>query len=183
MNKLLTPLNFTRGPDMKNRFMLAPLTNSQSHEDGVMSEEEFHWLTMRAKGGFGLTMTCASHIQAIGKGFPGQMGVFSDDHLEDLTRLAKEINDQDSVSIVQLHHAGMRSPKELIGEDPVCPSDNEEFSARALTLDEVKTLRDDFIAGAVRSEKAGFDGVELHGAHGYITVSYTHLTLPTIYSV
>ena len=67
MSKLLTSLNFTRGPDMKNRFMLAPLTNSQSHEDGIMSDEEFHWLTMRAKGGFGLTMTCASHVQAIGK--------------------------------------------------------------------------------------------------------------------
>ena len=118
MNKILSPLSFTRGPVMKNRFMLAPLTNSQSHEDGVMSEEEFKWLTMRAKGGFGLTMTCASHVQAIGKGFPGQMGVFSDDHLEGLTRLATEINDQDSISIVQLHHAGMRSPKELIGEDP-----------------------------------------------------------------
>ena len=125
MSKVLTSLNFTRGPDMKNRFMLAPLTNSQSHEDGIMSDEEFHWLTMRAKGGFGLTMTCASHVQAIGKGFPGQMGVFSDDHLEGLSRLAKEINDHDSISIVQLHHAGMRSPKELIGEDPVCPSDNE----------------------------------------------------------
>ena len=95
MNKILSPLSFTRGPVMKNRFMLAPLTNSQSHEDGVMSEEEFNWLTMRAKGGFGLTMTCASHVQAIGKGFPGQMGVFSDDHLEGLTRLATEINDQD----------------------------------------------------------------------------------------
>ena len=172
VNKLLTSLDFTRGPEMKNRFMLAPLTNSQSHEDGIMSDEEFHWLTMRAKGGFGLTMTCASHIQAIGKGFPGQMGVFSDDHLEGLSRLAKEINDHDSISIVQLHHAGMRSPKELIGEDPVCPSDNEEFSARALTLDEVKILRDDFISGAVRSEKAGFHGVELHGAHGYIICQF-----------
>ena len=80
MSKLLSPLTFSRGPEMKNRFMLAPLTNSQSHENGIMSDEEFHWLTMRAKGGFGLTMTCASHIQAIGKGFPGQMGVFSDDH-------------------------------------------------------------------------------------------------------
>ena len=157
---------------MKNRFMLAPLTNSQSHEDGTMSEEEFHWLTMRAKGGFGLTMTCASHIQAVGKGFPGQMGVFSDDHLDGLTRLAKEINEHNSISIVQLHHAGMRSPKELIGEDPVCPSDNKEFSARELTTDEVKVLRDDFIAGAVRSEKAGFDGVELHGAHGYILCQF-----------
>ena len=42
MSKLLSPLDFTRGPNMKNRFMLAPLTNSQSHEDGVMSEEEFN---------------------------------------------------------------------------------------------------------------------------------------------
>ena len=113
---------------MKNRFMLAPLTNSQSHEDGLMSDEEFHWLTMRAKGGFGLTMTCASHVQAIGKGFPGQMGVFSDLHSEGLSRLAEEIKSHNSVAIVQLHHAGMRSPKELIGEDPVCPSDNEEFA-------------------------------------------------------
>ena len=172
MSKLLTKLDFPRGPEMKNRFMLAPLTNSQSHEDGVMSEEEFHWLTMRAKGGFGLTMTCASHVQAIGKGFPGQMGVFSDDHLEGLSRLAEEINNSGSISNLQLHHAGMRSPKEIIGEDPVCPSANEEFSARSLSLDEVKKLRDDFIAGAVRSEKAGFHGVELHGAHGYIICQF-----------
>ena len=51
MTKALSSLNFQRGPDMKNRFMLAPLKNSQSHEDGIMSEEEFHWLTMRSKGG------------------------------------------------------------------------------------------------------------------------------------
>ena len=157
---------------MKNRFMLAPLTNSQSHEDGLMSEEEFHWLTMRAKGGFGLTMTCASHVQAIGKGFPGQMGVFSDLQLEGLSRLSKEIKSHNSVAILQVHHAGMRSPKELIGEDPVCPSDNKEFSARELSLEEVHQLRDDFIGAAIRSEKAGFDGVELHGAHGYILCQF-----------
>ena len=63
---------------MKNRFMLAPLTNQQSHEDGQLSDEEFHWLTQRARGGFGLTMTCASHVQAIGKGLPGQLGTWSD---------------------------------------------------------------------------------------------------------
>ena len=140
MSSLLTPMSFTRGPDMKNRFMLAPLTNSQSHDDGVMSDEEFHWLTLRAKGGFGLTMTCAAHVQAIGQGFPGQLGVFSDNHLEGLTRLAKEINDNDSVSICQLHHAGNRSPKELIGTDPVCPSADDDTGARALTLEEVKQL-------------------------------------------
>ena len=168
MTELLTPLTFSRGREMKNRFMLAPLTNTQSHDDGVLSDEEFHWLTMRAKGGFGLTMTCAAHVQAEGQGFPGQLGVFADDHLEGLTRLAKAIQSEDSIAVVQLHHAGMRSPADLIGTQPHCPSDDEETGARGLTLTEVHQLRDDFIAAAVRCEKAGFDGIEIHGAHGYI---------------
>ena len=91
MSSLLSPLTFTRGPSLKNRFMLAPLTNTQSFEDGKLSDEEFRWLTMRSEGGFGLTMTCASHVQDIGKGFPGQLGVYSDDHLEGLKRLSSEI--------------------------------------------------------------------------------------------
>jgi 2,4-dienoyl-CoA reductase-like NADH-dependent reductase (Old Yellow Enzyme family) len=74
--------------------------------------------------------------------------------------------------VVQLHHAGMRSPKELIGEAPHCPSANDEFGARAMSLDEVKASRDAFIAGAVRAEKAGFHGVELHGAHGYLICQF-----------
>ena len=165
---LFEPLDFKRGPAMKNRFMLAPLTNLQSDPDGRLSEDEFKWLTMRAQGGFGLTMTCAAHVQAIGQGFPGQLGIFGDEHLEGLTRLAKQIREDGSVSIVQLHHAGMRSPEELVGEKPVCPSDHEEPDARALTLAEVETLIEDFVRAAVRAEQAGFDGVELHGAHGYI---------------
>ena len=60
MNSLLSPLSFARGPSLKNRFMLAPLTNTQSFEDGKLSDEEFRWLTMRAEGGFALTMTCAA---------------------------------------------------------------------------------------------------------------------------
>ena len=67
---------------------------------------------MRAEGGFGLTMTCAAHVQAEGKGFTGQLGVFSDVHLEGLKRLASTIKMNGSAAICQLHHAGMRSPKE-----------------------------------------------------------------------
>ena len=168
---LFDPMSFRRGPAMKNRFMLAPLTNCQSHPDGRLSEEEFRWLTMRAEGCFGLTMTCAAHVQRQGQGFPGQLGVFSDDHLEGLTRLAAALKAQGGVAAVQLHHAGNRSPKELVGE-PVCPSDDPETGARGLTTAEVETLRDDFIAAAVRAEQAGFDGVELHGAHGYILAQF-----------
>ena len=162
---------------MKNRFMLAPLTNLQSHDDGVLSDEEFNWLTMRAKGGFGLTMTCAAHVQRIGQGFPGQLGVFNNNHVEGLTRLAKAIKGQDSIAICQLHHAGMRSPEDLIGEKPVCPSYNEKTGARSLSYEEVVQLRDDFITAAVRAEEAGFDGVEIHGAHGYVLCQFFASTI------
>ncbi len=165
-------LEFKSGQRMKNRFMLAPLTNSQSHPDGRLSDEEYRWLTMRAEGQFGLTMTCAAHVQAVGQGFPGQLGIFSDDQLEGHKRLATAIKAEDSVAILQLHHAGNRSPAELIGQQPVCPSDDEETGARALSLEEVRTLRDDFISAAVRSQQAGYDGVEIHGAHGYIVCQF-----------
>ncbi|MCE9650378.1 MAG: NADH:flavin oxidoreductase [Parvibaculum sp.] len=169
--KLFEPLTLPRGPAMKNRFMLAPLTNLQSHPDGRLSDDEYRWLTMRAEGGFGLTMTCAAHVQARGQGFPGQLGVFGDEHLEGLTRLASGIKAHGSVASLQLHHAGNRSPKDLVG-DIVCPSDDPETGARALTLKEVEGLRDDFIAAAKRAERAGFDGVEVHGAHGYIVLQF-----------
>lgn len=172
MPTLADPLTFSRGPAMKNRFMLAPLTNTQSHDDGVLSDEEFRWLTMRAEGGFALTMTCAAHVQEVGRGFPGQLGVWSDRHLAGLTRLAEEIRGHDSVSIVQLHHAGNRAPETLNKMQPVCPSDDAETGARGLSETEVRVLVDDFIAAAVRAEKAGFDGVELHGAHGYILCQF-----------
>lgn len=172
MTDLLSPLCFTRGPEMKNRFMLAPLTNQQSHTDGTLSDEEYTWLTKRAEGGFGLTMTCAAHVQAIGQGFPGQLGVFGDQHLPGLKRLAENIKSHNSIAICQIHHAGIRSPAELIGEAPVGASADEKTGSRALSLEEVHQLRDDFIAAAVRSEKADFDGVELHGAHSYIICQF-----------
>ncbi|MBP7703878.1 MAG: NADH:flavin oxidoreductase [Caulobacter sp.] len=168
---LFEPLTFAHGPAMKNRLMLAPLTNLQSHADGTLSDDEFRWLTMRAQGGFGLTMTCAAHVQQVGQGFPGQLGIWSDDHLPGLTRLATAIKAAGSVASVQLHHAGMRSPAEIVGT-PVCPSDNAEFNARALSGEEVEQLTQDFITAAVRAKTAGFDGVEIHGAHGYILCQF-----------
>lgn len=171
MTDLFSPLPLQHGAPLKNRFMLAPLTNCQSHPDGRLSDEEFHWLTMRAKGGFALTMTCAAHVQAKGQGFPGQLGVFGDEHLEGLTRLATAIKAAGSRSAVQLHHAGNRSPKELVSE-VVSASDDPETGARGLTTGEVETLVQDFVAAAVRAEKAGFEGAEIHGAHGYILAQF-----------
>jgi 2,4-dienoyl-CoA reductase-like NADH-dependent reductase (Old Yellow Enzyme family) len=172
MNKLFQPLSFKSGAVMKNRFMLAPMTNQQSFEDGRLSDDEFNWLTLRARGGFGLTMTCASHVQPNGKGFPGQLGCFSDDHLPGLTRLASAIRAEQSLAVLQLHHAGMRSPPGLIGEQAVCPSEYEKYGARGLIPEEVEQLIEDFVTAAERAERAGFDGVEIHGAHGYILCQF-----------
>ncbi|WP_337186784.1 NADH:flavin oxidoreductase [Phenylobacterium sp.] len=171
MADLFSPLTLAHGPALRNRFMLAPLTNLQSHPDGTLSDDEFRWLTLRAQGGFGLTMTCAAHVQAVGQGFPGQLGIFGDQHLPGLTRLAAAIKGHGSVSAVQLHHAGNRSPKDLVGQ-PVCPSDDPETGARGLSLGEVEQLVEDFVAAAVRADQAGFDGVEIHGAHGYVLAQF-----------
>ncbi|MBT4521336.1 MAG: NADH:flavin oxidoreductase [Halieaceae bacterium] len=168
MTSLYSPLSFTRGPQMKNRFMLAPLTNTESADDGTLSEAEFNWVTMRAEGGFGLTMTCAANVQASGQGFPGQLGIYDDRHIPGLTRLAQGIKTRDSIAIVQIHHAGMRSPAKVIGTAPRCPSDNEKTGAIALTTVEVEQLVQDFVRAAQRAEQSGFDGIEIHGAHGYM---------------
>lgn len=171
-HRLFEPLRFSCGAVMNNRFMLAPMTNQQSHESGVLSEEELRWLTMRAEGGFGLTMTCAVHVQAQGRGFPGQLGLFSERHLEGHVRLASGISAAGSLGVVQLHHAGIRSPQNLITGVPLGPSDNLETGARALTHEEVVQVREDFIFAAERADRAGYDGVELHGAHGYLLCQF-----------
>ena len=172
IEKLFTSVSFPRGKAMPNHFALAPLTNLQSNPDGTLTDAERNWLTMRAEGGFGLTMTAAAHVQAIGQGFAGQLGTFADAHIDGLQKLASEINALGSVSIAQLHHAGNRAPAALIGGTPVCPSDDAETGARALTTSEVAELVADFVAAAKRCESAGFDGVELHGAHGYMICQF-----------
>jgi 2,4-dienoyl-CoA reductase-like NADH-dependent reductase (Old Yellow Enzyme family) len=127
---------------------------------------------MRAKGGFALTMTCAAHVQKGGQAFAGQLGIWSDAQLPGLTRLATAIRAAGSVSAVQLHHGGRRTEPALSGEPRLAPWDDAETGATALTTDEVEQLREDFIAAALRAERAGFDGVELHGAHGYMLGSF-----------
>jgi 2,4-dienoyl-CoA reductase-like NADH-dependent reductase (Old Yellow Enzyme family) len=168
MTTLFEPLAFAHGRPMKNRFMLAPLTNKQSHADGTLSEDEYRWLTLRAEGGFGSTMTCALHVERRGQGFSGQLGAFSDAHIPGLARLAEGIKAGGGLALGQLYHAGMRADAGLIGEAPVSSSDNAEFGARALHGDEIEQITEDFIVAAERLDRAGFDGLEFHGAHGYL---------------
>ncbi|MCB9737837.1 MAG: NADH:flavin oxidoreductase [Deltaproteobacteria bacterium] len=166
------PLTFRCGKTMANRYALAPLTNQQSHADGTLGEDELRFLTMRAQGGFGLTMTCAASIDPLGVAFEGQLGLHDDAHLPGLRRLADAIRAHGSLAVAQLHHGGMRALAERIGRAPLAPSDNERSGAVEMSEAEICHARDGFVAAARRVQAAGFDGVEIHGAHGYLLAEF-----------
>ena len=165
-------LSLTHGPAWTNRFALAPLTNTQSNADGTISDAEYEWLVARAEGGFGLTMTCATYVAPAGQAWGGQLGISDNRHLPGLTRLADGIRAAGSVSSVQLHHAGRRADPEVHGGPNVAPWGDPEKNTRALTTDEVERAVEDFVLAAQRAERAGFDGVEVHGAHGYLITQF-----------
>lgn len=162
------PLDLGRGPSWANRLALAPLTNKQSHPDGTLSDDERRWLVARAEGGFGLVMTCATYVADEGKAWAGQLGISADRHVDGLTRLADELRAAGAVSSVQLHHGGLRADPEVSGRPAVAPWDDEAKGARALTTGEVREAVDAFVSAAQRAERGGFDGVQVHGAHGYL---------------
>ena len=162
------PLQFTHGPTWRNRLALAPLTNCQSHRDGVLSDDETDWLTARAEGGFGLVMTAAAFVAPAGHVWQGQLGVANDDHLPGLRKLAENLREAGAASSVQLHHGGRRAERAITGRAAQCPWDDPAHDAVAMTIDEIEATVADFVAAAVRAESAGFDGVEVHGAHGYL---------------
>lgn len=172
MTDLGTPLDLRHGPTWPNRLALAPLTNLQSHADGTLSDDEFRWLVRRAEGGFALVMTCAAYVSREGLSFPGQLGVADDSQLPGLTRLATAITDAGAVAAVQLQHGGRRADSTLSGRELVAPWTDPAKGATALSTEQVQQVVADFVAAAVRSERAGFAGVEIHGAHGYLVSQF-----------
>jgi 2,4-dienoyl-CoA reductase-like NADH-dependent reductase (Old Yellow Enzyme family) len=169
--RLLEPLSFIRGPALANRLALSPMTSDQAKADGSVTDDEARWIGMRALGGFGMVTTSASYVQPCGKGGAGQTGIWSDDHVAGLAVLARIIRAHGGVAAIQLHHAGMRASARHV-PDRVAPSAHVQTGARALTTGEVEQLVEDFVIAAQRAERAGFDGVELHGAHGYLLAQF-----------
>ncbi|MDA7463309.1 NADH:flavin oxidoreductase [Candidatus Poseidonia alphae] len=174
MTNVLSEFTFPRtGLTVRNRTVLAALTNKQSHDDGVLSQEEHHWLTLRGKGGFGIVTTAAANVTEHGRGWEGELGVWSDHQVPGLAHLASKLSEYGAVSLAQLFHGGMRSPFNLTGVQPVSASENTEPSmmgivTKELTHDEIESIIVAFGSAAARCEAAGFSGVELHGAHSYL---------------
>ncbi|MFC4533592.1 NADH:flavin oxidoreductase [Sphaerisporangium dianthi] len=167
VSDLFEPLGLLHGPAMKNRFMLAPLTNQQSEHDGSASDFDQDWIGQVAQGGYALIQTGAATVEAGGKAYERQLGIHSDEHLPGLTEMAASIREGGGLSAVQLHHAGHRARPEL-GGIPAPASSSTVPGIKALTTEQVERIRDSFIMAAKRAQQAGFDGVSLHGAFGWI---------------
>ncbi|MEZ4320090.1 MAG: NADH:flavin oxidoreductase [Myxococcota bacterium] len=164
---LTSPLTLRCGLVIPERIALAPLTNTQSHTDGTLDDVELRWLVRRATGGFRFVSTCAAFVSEEGHAWDGQLGIASDAHLPGLTRMAAALRDAGAVSVVQLHHGGVEAK---LAPDPI--STGGPDGARAATPEDLARVVRDFVDAAVRAERAGFDGVEVHGANGYLFTQF-----------
>jgi 2,4-dienoyl-CoA reductase-like NADH-dependent reductase (Old Yellow Enzyme family) len=171
--KLFDAVPLRCGISFPNRIALAPLTNKQSHDDGILSDDELNFLARRADGGFGLIETCATYVSPDGAAWEGELGIDRDECIPGLTRLAARIHEAGSKAIVQLFHGGARADR---AAQKWSASAFQE-GVRAATAEDIERTIAAFIEAAVRAEKAGFDGVELHGAHGYLISQFLSSTM------
>ena len=180
MTGLFAPLELRKNVTARNRIWLAPLTNMQSHADGTLSDDELHFLAKRADGGFGLVETCAAHVSQDGKAWPGELGVHDDAMLPGLTRLAARMHQGGARVSAQLFHGGLRADPAVSGLEKWSASEHSEDGSpcRAATEADIQGTIDAFASAARRCAQAGFDSVELHGAHGYVLSQF----LSTVYN-
>jgi 2,4-dienoyl-CoA reductase-like NADH-dependent reductase (Old Yellow Enzyme family) len=176
------PLTFRSGAVAPNRVALAAMTNMQSQPDGLLGDDELTWLAHRADGHYGMIATCAAYVAKDGKAWEGELAIDRDETLPGLTRLATRLRVGGGLSVVQLFHGGVRAVSKLTGEQVWSASTWEEQGKtfevpRPATEDDLRRVIDQFAAAAARAERAGFDGVELHGAHGYLLSQFLSRTM------
>ena len=166
----------------KNRVVLAAMTNKQSHADGTISQNEINWLVRRAKGSFGIITTAASHVSKDGQGWEGEFGLYDDKFIDCLCLLSRSIKRYDSLIFAQLFHGGMRAPEHLTGFQPITASrtickESKSGYTRMASDHDIWRIIQDFTSAAVRCVESGFDGIELHGAHGYLISQFLSKTI------
>ena len=173
---LFEPLVLPNGVELRNRFVLAPLTHISSNDDGTISDVEIPYIEKRSKD-VGLAINAASNVNDVGKAFPGQPSVAHDSDIEGLKELAKAMKKNGAKAIVQIHHGGAQALPNLTPQgDVVAPSpitlksfgQQEPHEAREMTSDEIEQTIKDFGEATRRVIEAGFDGVEIHGANHYL---------------
>ena len=110
------------GHVVRNRAVLAAMTNKQSHKDGSISDQEIRWLNRRAEGGFGIVTTAAANVSEDGQGWEGEIGLYHDSHIENLRKLVNSVHYNGGLLFAQLFHGGMCAPQYLTAKTPISAS-------------------------------------------------------------
>lgn len=168
MNSLFQTYTLNNGVEIKNRLVVAPMTHFSSNENGTLSEQERNFLSNRAVD-MGMFITAATLVAKNGKTFIGQPEALNERHLDSLRETATILKSQGTKAILQIHHGGLNAREDLMdGETPICVSKYPHNNAKEATSAEIETLIQAFANAADLAIRAGFDGVEIHGANGYL---------------
>jgi len=168
--KLLQPIKI-KNMVLKNRAVMPGMGTLFGNFDNTVSNRLKGYIEARAKGGTGLIMVEYTAVNPGGRAAVMQLGIWDDRFIKGLKELAEIVHSYGAKIGIQLHHAGRGTTSTKCGRQPVAPSAVVGASGempRELDIEEIKALVNDFAEAAVRAKKAGFDCVEIHGAHGYL---------------
>ena len=156
---------------LPNRFVRSATMEGRANDDGSCTHGLINMMTQLARGGVGLIITGHAYVRKDGQAGPWQLGVYSDQLIQGLTEMTEAVHKENGKIVMQLAHAGCQAPFGLTGLEPLGPSvmENQEGSScREMTQADISKLIEVFTQGAVRAKQAGFDGVQIHAAHGYL---------------
>jgi 2,4-dienoyl-CoA reductase-like NADH-dependent reductase (Old Yellow Enzyme family) len=154
---------------VKNRLVLPPLVTFNFSQGGFVNQRKLDHYETIAKNGIGMIVVEATAIHPDGRLSDDQLGIWDDCYIPGLKKLAKIIKHQGALAIIQIHHAGAKTKVTGL-EETISASDYK--GSRSMTKEEIKSTIEDFKQAAIRALKAGFDGVEVHGAHGYLLTQF-----------
>ena len=165
---LFQTYTLNNGVTIKNRLVVAPMTHFGSQADGLISDQERTFLNNRA-GDMGIFITAATLVQKDGKAFHGQPEATGEHCLDSLKETAQILQQQGAKAILQIHHGGSKAIDDLLdGLDKISASASEAEHTREATTEEVEALIASYAQAADLALRAGFDGVEIHGANTYL---------------
>ncbi|MFM2479987.1 FAD-dependent oxidoreductase [Celerinatantimonas sp. YJH-8] len=158
--------------ELKNRFVVPPMVSNYANEDGTCSEQFMAYHEEKAKGGWGLIIVEDYKINPESGGFVKLPGLWHDGQIKSHKELTDRVHRHGAKIAAQIYHAGRETCAEITGVQPVAPSAIPDpvvnAMPRALTVAEIHELVEQFGDTALRVQAAGFDAVEIHGAHGYL---------------
>lgn len=156
---------------LANRFVRSATYSGMADQDGAVTPKLINFVTQPARGGIGLFISGFAFVLRSGQSAPGQLGIYDDSLIPGLRKMVDGVQQHGRKIVAQIVHCGAHSNADVIGETPMAPSVMETADGpicRAMTQQDIEDVVDAFEAAAVRVKQAGFDGVQLHGAHGYL---------------